>query len=325
MAPMSFFERVKRSLKNPNIKQFKKLAALKEGRSLIATAVSLDCTADLLRLFIKENCGDIDGECDFTKPKICNRIPYNCNRIPYNALSIAVVLHRSDLVEILLHAGAKYKTKNKSIFEFAIKQGYHYGTEQELLKMLKTFLHHDPLVIKSEGPYSMTPFWTAIWYGDGYVTPKFKYTIVKFLIENGADTLKPSITKETYSQYLQRKLKSAGVPEDRKSMYNDIFSLIMTEYSSLYFLHKGRMLYDAHFINEHVYEHDRTSIDHLPTPIKNRIDNLPRVLYPTEGLSAVPGGKVEITDSKTLATQEILHQVWSMKNSDVFRDLLEYI
>jgi len=93
----------------------------------------------------------------------------------------------------------------------------------------------------------------------------------------------------------------------------------------VYLLHKGRMLYDARFINEHIYQHDRTSIDHLPAPIKNRIDDLPRILYPTEGLSAVSGRKIEITDSETLATQEILHQVWSMKNQAVFGELLEYI
>jgi hypothetical protein len=324
MAPMSFFERVKRSLKNPNIKQFKKLAALKEGRSLIAIVVSLNCTADLLRLLIKENCGDIDGECDFTKPEICYRIPYN-------ALSIAVQLHRSDLVEILLHAGAKYKTKDESIFLFAIIHLTRYGREQKELKILETFLRHDPLQINwIDSNVHNSPLWTALRYGDGCTrTPKYKYSIVKFLLENGADPLKPGIMGETPLQYchkkITKKISNEDAMKERKTMYNPIFSLMKTEYSSLYFLHKGRMLYDAHFIKEHIYQHDRTSIDHLPTPIKNRIDDLPTVLYPTEGLSAVPGGKVEITDSKTLVIQEILHQVWSMKNSDVFRELLEYI
>jgi len=313
MAPMSFLERVKRSLKNPNIKQFKKLAGLKEGRSLIATAVSLNCTADLLRFLIKEKCGDIDGKCDITNP-----------------LRIAVQLYRSDLVEILLHAGAKYKTKDKSIFLFAIIHLTRYGREQKELKILETFLRHDPLRINWIDSNGNSPLWTALRYGDGCTrTPKYKYSIVKFLLENGTDPLKPGIMGETPLQYCHKKITKKIPNEDamneRKTMYNPIFSLMKTEYSSLYFLHKGRMLYDAHFIKNHVHEHDRTSIDHLPTPIKNRIDNLPRVLYPTEGLSAVPGGKMEITDSKTLVTQEILHQVWSMKNSDVFQDLLEYI
>jgi len=134
---------------------------------------------------------------------------------------------------------------------------------------------------------------------------------------------------ETPLQYCHKKITKKIPNEDamkeRKTMYNPIFSLMKTEYSSLYFLHKGRMLYDARFINEHIYEHGRTSIDNLPAPIKNRIDDLPTVLYPTEGLSAVPGGNIEITNSETLATQEILHQVWSMKNQAVFGDLLEYI
>jgi len=315
MAPMSFFERVKRSLKNPNIKQFKELAALKEGRSLIATAVSLNCTADLLRLLIKEKCGDIDGKCDFT--------PRTSERRTYNALSIAVQLHRSDLVEILLQAGANYKTKFELIFVFAIER--LYGTLQDQLKMLKTFLRHDPLQINWIDSYNITPLFAALSYSnDGCSNPKNKYTIVKYLIENGADFLTPNIWGETPLQFCHEKLTYEYTTEHTKSMYNPIFSLLKKK-TMLHLLHKGRMLYDAHFINEHIYEHDRTSIDHLPTTIKNRIDNLPRVLYPTEGLSAVPGGKVEITDSKILATQEILHQVWSMKNQDVFRDLLEYI
>ena len=304
--PVKFSDRVMRALKKEplNIKHLKKLASMEEGSSIIAIATCTNCSVETLRVLIKEGCGDVNGTYKF-KNETKTAIEYAFYR-NYN------------LLDALLQAGANFILPD--VYEI---QFHHVNT----IKKLETLLHYFPLQVN---------ILLELVIQDHFLSSKYrkeeKFAIVKYLLKKGTEIYRSRPWYNLNDLDLQEicvkkeKFKECEKLYPLLRKFNSLMKYKKNVEPKIYLLYKVRMLYQAHFVKEHFYKKDPSSIDYLPTPLKNRIDQLPQVKYTVEGVSAYPGGEMEKNgmNPKTILQQEIIYQVANMKIQDIFQELLGY-
>lgn len=326
--PLTFSDRVRRALKKEplNIKHLKKLASMEEGSKIIAIAIFQECSVETIRVLIKEGCGDVNGE------------------YFYMPLEMAWEKHCYDnnIFEVLIESGGVSELSiSKLDYSDIFYDTYNDRSMKKIIIILRYFPEQIVFLLKSSIKFIQSVN-NANNYNVNYVRKTFdtkQIELLEFLFEKGF-------------QFYSSRLIDNNPREPLENIFNDIkivnknsnwvfpieLDLCMKKFSCLmnfrknimpkfHLLYKIRMVYHTNFVKEHFYKKDCSSIDHLYTPLQNRIHQLPEVKYQVEGLSAYPGGEMEKgigMNSKMIFQQEIIYQVANMK-TDLFRELGTYL
>ena len=296
----SFRELVKNNLENPiALKDLFQNFAHEDGRFMIPIVTSLRCTVEVLRFLITEGCGNIDAICEGR-----------------TALYLAVYHRRSDLVELLLEAGANHYKKSGQF-----KTPPIISAAQRNVRILEILLRHDPHQIDCTDRNGVTALRSAAKYGN--------LETARFLIKHGADpTLGDHMDKRTplficksndfFPEAITHNDSILTILQNRRQI-----TKLLEEEDRAYFMHKSYLIHHARLIAKHDYPRDLFSILHLPDVLKKRVcrhQSLPQIFYTTHGLRRHPQETVS-NWNKATQTQDVIHEVLGMKH-DLFRELV---
>jgi len=281
----------------------------RQGSSMMAIAVDLGCSAEVLRFMIHEGIGSINAKYEGR-----------------TALYLAVHYQRADLVKILLQSGGIVEKKCGTLDTPPIVLA-----AQKDVRILKMLLQHDPhQMINGTDKNGVTALRSAAKYGN--------LETARVLLAYGADpTLADHVEKRTplficrsnddFPKWLNNQNDTVvKIMQKRRQI-----ARLLEEEDRAYLVYKGFLLRHARVVAENDYKRDLFSILHLPEVVKKRICRrqiLPRVLYTAQaqGLRAHPEDKVEvwIEQQNTTKIQDVVHEVWGMKQ-DTFRELMGFL
>jgi ankyrin repeat protein len=296
-------------------------------RSMIGIVVDVGCSTTTLQYLLEEGCGHVDSKYEDRTP-----------------LYLAVYHRRADLVEILLKAGAKHDKKSGKCRTPPL-----ILAAQRDLASLKLLLRHDPHHINSTDCNGITALRSAVKYGN--------VETACYLLVHGADPMMSDIiygltplslckSGDYFPQYLSDENNTIKtILRNRRQL-----TKVLEEEDRAYFLYKGRLLHHTQTVVEKDYKKDCFSINHLPEVLKKRVvrkQKLPQVLYTTQCHRVSPFTKdesemMEIPHHHHNVIQKdrehrehredivdmrhnVLYHVWSMKSTDMFRELMGYM
>lgn len=314
--PLKFSDRVRRALKKDplNIKHLKKLASMEEGSSIIAIAIYGKCSVETIQVLIKEGCGDVNGE-----------------YLNKKALEWAWRYDNNNIFDVLIESGASELSISKLNYNYIFEADRTLNV-RKMINMILCYFPHQiiPLLKLSINDISF------------HCTIKQKFTtrqiiLFEFLFKKGFQFYRSLLLDDDSWEPLDNIFNNNFIESSNQLFCSKLGPWVKKFYGVMNFrknimpkfhlLYKIRMVYHTHFVKEHFYKKDCSSIDHLPTPLQNRIHQLPEVKYPVEGVSAYPGGEMEKgigMNSKMIFQQEIIYQVANMK-TDLFREVCQYL
>jgi len=324
--PLTFSDRVRRALKKEplNIKHLKKLASMEEGSSIIAIAIFYaKCSVETIRVLIKEGCGDVNG-----KYLDKNALEWAWEWVRLKGYNI-----HYNIFDVLLQSGTSELSISKLNYDGV------FSNAERNIKIIIIILRYFPHQIIGLLKYSISYIEFLNKYKETFTTKQIE--LLEFLFEKGFQFRSSRLLDDDYREPLDNIFNNIIVNKNVIKNSQRLFPIELDPWikkfdslmkykknvePKLYPLYKVRMVYQAHFVKEHFYKKDPSSIDYLPTPLKNRIDQLPQVKYTVEGVSAYPGGEMEKNgmNPKTILQQEIIYQVANMKIQDIFQELLGY-
>lgn len=270
--------------------------------SPLGIAVEYRCTADIVRFLLEKGC------------------PLDKSSMDYTPLGLAVRQGRDDLVDIFLEHGANHakrcgKFRTPPIV-FAAQQS------QNKTSLLQSLLRHDPHQIDWTDGNGVTALRSAAKYGNLEAT--------RLLLLHGAD---PSLRDRNGLTALDMCRSNDFFPnlyfseqvitnvKNRKRI-----ATLLEEEERAYSVFKGKAISNARFVATHYYPRDIWSLLHLPEVLKQRVfrKKLPSLLFVAHGLRPLPRDEV-ISYEKPSLVQEVLHEVWSWNNNDLFKDLMTFL
>ena len=299
--PPSFRQLMKETLEDPlGVKELYRISDSIQGRSMIALAVDVGVSVDILRFMIEEGCGDVDMRYD-----------------ERTALYLAVSHRRADLVEILLQAGASHYKKSGKF-----KTPPIILAAQRDSRSLEILLRHDPHQINWTDRHGITALRSAAKYGNHETT--------RLLLAHGADPTLGDVNEGKTPLLISKSNDSFPAWATNLSVLHILhnrrhITQLLEDEDRAYLVYKIYHLHHAHLVAEDYHKRKQLfSILHLPEVLKKRIcrrQSIPRVLYTAQGLRAHPRSPIiEEWDAPNQA-QEVLHEVWGMKQ-DTFRELI---
>ncbi|MFZ4600327.1 MAG: ankyrin repeat domain-containing protein [Terrimicrobiaceae bacterium] len=275
-----------------------------DTESPLAIAVECRCTEEIARFLLKRGC------------------PVDKSSETYTPLCLAVRLGRVDLVDIFLAHGANHAKKSGNFrtppIVFAAQQPHNKTS------LLESLLRHDPHhQIDWTDRNGVTALRSAAKYGN--------LEAARLLLSRGADPSMADIKGYTAldmcrsNDFFPKLYFSDQVITIIKN--RTLIAKLLEEEERAYIVYKGKALSNARFVATHYYPRDCWSLNHLPEVLKKRMVNkkqLPSLFYTTTGLRSCPGGEVMEFETPSLV-QEVLHEVWSRSNSDVFQELMSFL
>lgn len=275
----------------------------------IATAVHHRCSTEVLRFLIGKGCGGVD-----------KKMTLQTASDAQTPLCIATRWGRADLVHVLLQAGANH-AKTSGVFRTPpiVYTVQHKNKETSILQHL---LRHDPHQVDLTDRDGVTALRSAAKYGN--------VDAVRLLLSRGAN---PTLADNMGRTALDMCRSGAFFPfsnfhEDVDNIATNRRTIahLLQEEERAYLVYKGYAIDDALW-TERECKQDKFSILHLPEVLKKRVcyhKRLPRILYTAQGYRTHPGGDVVRMDDATLY-QEVLYEVWTKMNCDLFRDLMGFL
>jgi hypothetical protein len=267
---------------------------------MIALVVDLGVSVDILRSLIHEGCGDVDMRYE-----------------ERTALYLAVSHRRADLVEVLLQAGASHYKKSGKFRTPPI-----ILAAQRDARCLEILLRHDPHQIDWTDRHGITALRSAAKYGN--------LETARLLLAHGADPTLGDDKEGKTPLFICKSSDSFPAWATNLSVLHILhhrrhIAKLLEDEERAYLVYKIYRIHHARLVAEdYKYTNHLFSILHLPEVLKKRIcrrQAIPQILHTAQGLRAHPHGPIiEGWDAPNQA-QEVLHEVWGMKQ-DMWRELL---
>ena len=271
--------------------------------SPLAIAVEYRCTEKIARFLLEKGC--LVDKCT----------------AHYTPLCLAIRQGRSELVDMFLAHGANYAKKSGTLrtppIVFAAQQ------PQNKTIILESLLRHDPHQINWTDRNGVTALRSAAKYGN--------VAAARLLLSHGAD---PSMVDNNGHTALDMCRSNDFFPNLYFSEQvittiknRTLISKLLEEEERAYLVYKGKVLWDGCFVISHYYPRDPWSLNHLPEVLKKRTvykKRLPSLFFTTIGLRSHLNDEV-MGHEKPSLVQEVLHEIWTRSNIDVFRELMRFL
>ena len=235
-------------------------------------------------------------------------------------LCIATRSGRTDLVDVLLQAGANHAKKSGQFRTPPIV--YAVQDKKRETAILERLLRHDPHQVDWTDRNNVTALRSAAKYGN--------VDAARILLSCGAN---PTLADKKGFTPLDMCRSGAFFPFSFFQEDIDTIALnrrqiahLLEEEDRAYLVYKGYAIEDG-LLAKREFQREMFSILHLSEPLKLRIcrkKKLPSTLYTAQGYRTRPGGEVIKMDPTTVV-QEVLYEVWTTMKHDVFKELMGFL
>ena len=305
MPLLSFRERVKKQLNNrTGLKDVFHGSFYREGRCIIAVAIDLGVTVEILRFLIESRrYGSLHAKYEHRTP-----------------LYLAIHNCRTDLVQVLLEKGVHHTVTSGKFHTPPIV----LAAQRDDVRILEILLRHDPHQINGTDINGITALRSAAKYGN--------LETARFLLAHGADPTIGDLKEGRTPLFICKSneyfpLHFAGRTVPSILLNRKKIAALLEEEDRAYLVYKGFLLEHARVVATWDFPRDLFSILHLPQVVQQRLcrkKKLPGIYYTAQGLRARPQENVTVWNDSTLV-QEVLYEVWSLKKPDVFRELMGFL